>query len=171
VESGEIVARGLSMPHSPRLHQGRLWLLNSGTGELGVIDPRDGSFTPVAFVPGYARGLALFGRYAVIGLSRPRHIQTFVGLALEEALKTRDAVPRSGLVVVDIETGRTLHWLRFEHTIDELYDIALLPACARRRRWAFRAMTWLARWSRRWGEGVVDCLEFVSNSLDHPGST
>ena len=47
--------------------------------------------------------------------------------ALEEALKTRDAVPRCGLVVVDIETGRTLHWLRFEHTIDELYDVALLP--------------------------------------------
>jgi uncharacterized protein (TIGR03032 family) len=127
VPSGEIVARGLSMPHSPRLHQGRLWLLNSGTGELGVIDPRDGSFTPVAFVPGYARGLALFGRYAVIGLSRPRHNQTFEGLALEEALRTRDAAARCGLVVVDIETGQTVQWLRFEHTIDELYDVALLP--------------------------------------------
>ena len=127
VASGEIVARGLSMPHSPRLHQGRLWLLNSGTGELGVVDPASGKFEPVAFLPGYARGLAFFGRYAVVGLSRPRHNQTFEGLALEEALKTRDAVPRCGLVVVDIETGRTLHWLRFEHTIDELYDVALLP--------------------------------------------
>jgi uncharacterized protein (TIGR03032 family) len=127
VPSGEIVARGLSMPHSPRLHEGRLWLLNSGTGELGVIDPRDGSFTPVAFLPGYARGLALFGRYAVVGLSRPRRNQTFEGLALEEALRTRDAAPRSGLVVVDIETGQTVQWLRFEHTIDELYDVALLP--------------------------------------------
>ena len=127
VESGEIVARGLSMPHSPRLHQGRFWVLNSGTGELGVVDPAHGKFEPVAFLPGYARGLAFFGRYAVVGLSRPRHNQTFEGLALEEALKTRDAAPRCGLVVVDIETGRTLHWLRFEHTIDELYDVALLP--------------------------------------------
>ena len=27
---GQVVARGLSMPHSPRLYRGRLWLLNSG---------------------------------------------------------------------------------------------------------------------------------------------
>ncbi|MFN9096266.1 MAG: TIGR03032 family protein [Alphaproteobacteria bacterium] len=127
VESGEIVARGLSMPHSPRLHEGRLWVLNSGTGELGVVDPADGRFEAVAFLPGYARGLALMGRYAVVGLSRPRRNQTFEGLALEEALKTRDAAPRCGLVVVDIETGQTVQWLRFEHTIDELYDVALLP--------------------------------------------
>lgn len=127
VASGEVVAQGLSMPHSPRLHQGRLWVLNSGAGELGVVDPADGRFESVAFLPGYARGLAFFGRYAVVGLSRPRHNQTFEGLALEEALKTRDAEPRCGLVVVDIETGRTLQWLRFEHTINELYDVALLP--------------------------------------------
>ncbi|MCA3344164.1 MAG: DUF4915 domain-containing protein, partial [Roseomonas sp.] len=95
--------------------------------ELGVVDPASGKFEPVAFLPGYARGLAFFGRYAVVGLSRPRHNQTFEGLALEEALKTRDAEPRCGLVVVDIETGRTLQWLRFEHTINELYDVALLP--------------------------------------------
>jgi hypothetical protein len=28
---------------------------------------------------------------------------------------------------VDIETGRTVEWLRFEHTIEELYDVAVLP--------------------------------------------
>ena len=37
VQSGEIICRGLSMPHSPRVHAGELWVLNSGTGELGVI--------------------------------------------------------------------------------------------------------------------------------------
>src|SRR5262249_29478043 len=36
VATGEIVCRALSMPHSPRLHDGRLWLLNSGTGEIGT---------------------------------------------------------------------------------------------------------------------------------------
>src|SRR5215831_8317748 len=30
VPSGEVVVRGLSMPHSPRWHDGRLWLLESG---------------------------------------------------------------------------------------------------------------------------------------------
>jgi uncharacterized protein (TIGR03032 family) len=126
VESGEKVATGLSMPHSPRLYDGRLWVLNSGEGAFGTIDPANGKFTPVCFCPGYARGLAFSGRHAVIGLSRPRHNQTFAGLALDEKLAAKDAAPRSGLLVVDIDTGNVVEWLRFEHTIDELYDVAVL---------------------------------------------
>ncbi len=127
VAADEIVATGLSMPHSPRLYDGRLWLLNSGTGEFGTIDPADGSFTPVAFCPGYARGLAFVGRFAIIGLSRPRGNQTFEGLALEDRLKAKDSAARCGLIVVDIDSGQTVEWLRFEHTVDELYDVAALP--------------------------------------------
>ncbi|NBU28737.1 MAG: DUF4915 domain-containing protein [Caulobacteraceae bacterium] len=80
VASGEVVASGLSMPHSPRLYDGRLWVLNSGLGQFGWIDRDSGEFNPVAFCPGYARGLAFIGRHAVIGLSRPRNNQTFAGL-------------------------------------------------------------------------------------------
>lgn len=127
VASNEIVASGFSMPHSPRLYDGRLWLLNSGTGEFGIVDPSDGSFTPVCFCPGYARGLAFIGRYAVIGLSRPRHGQSFSGLALDQRLAEKDAVPRCGAVIVDIDSGNAVEWLRFEHTIQELYDVAVLP--------------------------------------------
>jgi uncharacterized protein (TIGR03032 family) len=138
VASGEIVASGLSMPHSPRLHEGRLWVLNSGRGELGTVDPANGAFTPVAFCPGYARGLAFAGRYAVIGLSRPRGNQTFEGLELEERLKEKDAAPRCGLLIVDVEAGRTVQWLRFEHVIDELYDVAILPGVAQAEAIGFR---------------------------------
>jgi uncharacterized protein (TIGR03032 family) len=127
VASGEPVATGLSMPHSPRVYDGRLWVLNSGQGELSTIDPRDGTVTAVAFCPGYARGLAFVGRFAVVGLSRPRRNQTFEGLALDDRLAAKDAVPRAGLLVIDIDTGRTVEWLRFEHTVDELYDVAVLP--------------------------------------------
>lgn len=127
IASGEAVATGLSMPHSPRLYDGRLWVLNSGRGELCTIDPATGELTVIAFCPGYARGLAFVGRHAVIGLSRPRRNQTFEGLELGERLAARDAEPRCGLIVVDIDTGRTIEWLRFEHTIDELYDVAVLP--------------------------------------------
>lgn len=48
VASGETVASGLSMPHSPRLHQGRLWLVQSGNGEFGHVDLANGRFEPVA---------------------------------------------------------------------------------------------------------------------------
>ncbi|MDP2258808.1 MAG: TIGR03032 family protein [Caulobacter sp.] len=127
VDSGEIVCSGLSMPHSPRLYDDRLWVLNSGRGQFGQVDPATGVFTPVAFCPGYARGLAFIGRHAVIGLSRPRNNQTFAGLPLDEELAARDATPRCGLIIVNIDTGVTEEWLRFAHTLDELYDVAVMP--------------------------------------------
>ena len=127
VASGEVVAEGLSMPHSPRLHNGRLWLLNSGEGQFGWVDVASGVFTEVAFCPGYARGLAFVGRYAVIGLSLARETRTFQGLGLDSRLAEKDAVARCGLLVVDIETGETVEWVRIEGLVHELYDVAVLP--------------------------------------------
>lgn len=125
VESNEIVGAGLSMPHSPRFYRDRLWLLNSGTGEFGTIDVDTGAFEPVAFCPGYARGLAFWGRYAVIGLSRPRE-STFTGLALDDRLSARDTEARCGLLIIDLESGEVAHWIRLEGVITELYDVQIL---------------------------------------------
>jgi uncharacterized protein (TIGR03032 family) len=127
VRSGDVVATGLSMPHSPRLHRGRLWLLNSGSGELGHVDTATGAFTPVAFCPGYARGLTFVGRHAIVGLSRARENRTFQGLGLDAALKARDVEARCGLLVIDTETGDTTDWVRIEGVVDELFDVAHLP--------------------------------------------
>src|SRR5204862_271475 len=85
VQSNQIIASGLSMPHSPRWHRGRLWLLDSGTGRLGSLGP-GGAFQPLAFCPGNLRGLAFAGDHAIVGLSEPRHEKTFGGLALGERL-------------------------------------------------------------------------------------
>lgn len=110
VRSGEVAASGLSMPHSPRLQDGKLWLLNSGTGEFGWIE--GGRFQPVTFCPGYARGLTFAGTNAVVGLSRARQNRTFAGLALEETLRARDADARTGLLVVDTRSGAVIEWVR-----------------------------------------------------------
>lgn len=127
VASNEIVARGLSMPHSPRWYRDRLWLLNSGTGEFGGVDLATGRFEPIAFCPGYLRGLAFVGDYAVVTLSKPRHA-TFHGLPLDERLKERGAEPQCGLQVIDLRTGAIAHWLRLDGTlVTELYDAITLP--------------------------------------------
>ncbi|HEX8667608.1 MAG TPA: TIGR03032 family protein [Allosphingosinicella sp.] len=131
VETGRIVAEGLSMPHSPRLHEGRLWLLNSGAGEFGFVDPERGRFEPAAFCPGYARGLAFVGGHAVVGLSLARENRTFSGLPLDEALRRRDTDARCGLAVFDLATGDMVHWLRIEGVVRELYDVAVLPGVRR----------------------------------------
>ena len=78
-------------------------------------------------------------RHAVIGLSRPRRNHTFEGLALDERLRARDAVARCGLQIVDIDTGHAVEWLRFEHTIDELYDVAVMPGVRQAEAVGFRA--------------------------------
>lgn len=126
VPSGNVVATGLSMPHSPRVYREKLWLLNSGRGEFGWVEADSGRFESVAFCPGYARGLAFHGDWAVIGLSRPRE-QTFKGLPLDEQLSRRQSTARCGLQIVDLRTGDAPHWVRFEDPVHELYDVALLP--------------------------------------------
>jgi uncharacterized protein (TIGR03032 family) len=128
VASGAVVMGGLSMPHSPRLYGGRLWLLNSGTGEFGWVDTAAGRFEPIAFCPGYARGLAFAGDYAVIGLSRPRGSRTFQGLPLDGALQSHGASARTGLLVVNLATGAATDWLRIDGVVEELFDVAFLPA-------------------------------------------
>ena len=127
VNSSEVVARGLSMPHSPRWHQGKLWLLNSGTGEFGHVELGTGRFVPLTFCAGYMRGLYFHGDYALIGTSKSRKNRTFSGLALDEAMKSRKAEARCGVQVVDLRTGDAVHWLAIEGVVDELYDVITLP--------------------------------------------
>lgn len=131
VESEQIVAEGLSMPHSPRWHDGRLWVLNSGTGFLGTVDVERGVFEPVCFCPGFARGMTIVGDYAVIGLSKPRDNKTFADLPLAANLQKRDTDARCGLHIVDLRTGDAVHWLRIEGVVAELYDVVALPGVRR----------------------------------------
>jgi uncharacterized protein (TIGR03032 family) len=131
IPEGRVIASGLSMPHSPRLYRGRLWLHNSGTGHFGSIDPGEGRFEPLTFCPGYLRGLAFVGDYAVVGLSRPRDDKTFGGLALDAELTKRAADARCGLLIIDLRTGDVAHWLRVEGLVRELYDVAVLAQVSR----------------------------------------
>ncbi|MEM9271893.1 MAG: TIGR03032 family protein [Cyanobacteria bacterium P01_F01_bin.143] len=132
VASNEIVCTGLTMPHSPRWYQGKLWLHNSGRGELGYVDFQTGKFEAVAFCPGYLRGLAFWGNYAIVGLSKPRSgDKTFSGLPLDELLAAKDAEARCGLMIVDLNTGAIANWVRFEGKITELYDVQILPQAKR----------------------------------------
>lgn len=130
VRSNEVVCEGLSMPHSPRWYKGKLWVLNSGTGELGYVDLKAGRFEPVCFVPGFARGLAFHGRYALVGLSKARN-RSFTGLPLNEALAKRQAEARCGIEVIDLETGDLLHHMRIDGQIDELFDVSIIPGAVR----------------------------------------
>ncbi len=134
IATDRVICEGLSMPHSPRLHGSRLWLLNSGTGELGYVElPKRksamGKFVPVAFCPGFLRGLSFADRYAFVGLSKPRY-KRFDGLALAERLRAADSEPWCGIQVIDLESGTCVDWFRIDGAIAELYDIEIIPGFA-----------------------------------------
>lgn len=139
VATGEVVCAGLSMPHSPRWHGGRLWLLDSGNGWFGHVDPTTGRFERVAFCPGYARGLAVVGEHAVIGLSKPRDNRTFSGLPLDDELARHGAEARCGLLVVNLRTGDAEDWLRLDGMVSELYDVVALSGAMRPMALGFRS--------------------------------
>lgn len=131
IDSNEIITSGLSMPHSPRVHNGELWVLNSGTGDLGRVNRDTGHFEPLTFCPGYLRGMSFVDDFAIVGLSKPRDNKTFTGLALDDNLTERDADARCGLQVIDLRTNDIVHWLRIEGIVAELYDVVALPGVVR----------------------------------------
>jgi uncharacterized protein (TIGR03032 family) len=123
VVSGQTVARGFAMPHSPRVHGGRLWMLHSGAGQLVLVDPVSGKAETVTELPGYTRGLALYGRYAFVGLSKIRETATFGGMPIAE----RRPELKCGVGVVDLDTGRLVAHLEFVTGVEEIFDVQVVP--------------------------------------------
>jgi len=122
VDSGEVVARGLSMPHSPRLYRGRLWVLESGRGALSTVDTVTGRVETVAQVPGFTRGLDFVGPVAFIGLSQLRASNPFTDIPLTDENPDR----ASGVWAVNIDTGRTIAFLRFSASVEEIFAVQAL---------------------------------------------
>ncbi|MCH8924061.1 MAG: DUF4915 domain-containing protein, partial [Planctomycetes bacterium] len=117
------IARGLSMPHSPRYYDGRLWVLNSGTGGIGTIDPESGRYDSLAELPGFTRGLSLAGPLAFIGLSQVRESAVFSGIPLVDRLEERTC----GVWVLNIHSGETVAFVKFEDAVQEIFAVELLP--------------------------------------------
>jgi uncharacterized protein (TIGR03032 family) len=122
VPSGEIVAPDLSMPHSPRVYGGRLWVLDSGRGALAVVDKATGKTDTFIELPGFTRGLAFSGPYAFVGLSQVRQTSIFGGLPLCERLQQR----LCGIWIIDLRGGGIAGFLRFEDRVQEIFDVQVL---------------------------------------------
>ncbi|MDY7014789.1 MAG: TIGR03032 family protein [Cyanobacteriota bacterium] len=131
VLNDEILVANLSRPHSPRWYGGKLWLLNSGTGDLGWVDEERGVFEAIAFCPGYLRGLAFYKNWAAVGLSKARHNGAFSGLTLGERLAEEEAQGVCGIAIVNLNTGAIDHWFQVEGLITELYDLQILTGVRR----------------------------------------
>ena len=122
--SNEVLLRGLSMPHSPRVFNNQLWLCESGTGTFGRVDLQAGRYEPLAALPGFTRGVDFHGRYAFIGLSQVRESAVFSGIPIAERPVSERAC---GVWVIDMLTGQTVAWLKFDEGVQEIFAITVLP--------------------------------------------
>jgi uncharacterized protein (TIGR03032 family) len=127
VTTNQVVVRGLSMPHSPRWHDGKLWVLNSGAGELCQVNVGTGKPSVICTLPGYLRGLCFVGPYAVIGLCCIREKHIFGGLPVQQRFPSL----RCGIAVVDLRTGNEAGLFEFTAGCHEIYDVQYLPGIYR----------------------------------------
>jgi uncharacterized protein (TIGR03032 family) len=123
IPSGQTVARGFAMPHSPRVHRGQVWMLHSGAGQLVLVDPQSGRAETVTELPGYTRGLAMYDRFAFVGLSKIRETSTFGGMPIA----VRRPELKCGVGVVDLMTGRLAAHLEFVTGVEEIFDVQVVP--------------------------------------------
>ncbi len=123
IPSGETIARGFAMPHSPRVYQDRLWVLDSGRGSFGYVDQQSGNYQSVETVPGYTRGLAFHGQFAFVGLSRIRETSVFGGVPIAE----RRNELRCGIAVIDLLSGKTVAVFQFHSGVTEIFAVDVIP--------------------------------------------
>jgi uncharacterized protein (TIGR03032 family) len=147
VVSGEVITRGLSMPHSPRWHAGMLWVCESGSGTLGFVHRESGRYQPIVELPGFTRGLDFAGNLAFVGLSQVRESTVFSGIPITERLKEEERT--CGMCVVDLASGQLVALLRFDTTVQELFAVTVLPG-------------------RRWPELINDDESLLENSFVVP---
>ncbi len=123
IEQNEVVAGGLCMPHSPRWHDGRWWLCNSGHGLLSTFDPQSGECIEVCALPGFTRGLCLVGQHALVGLSKIRRKHILDAPPVRNQHKKIVA----GVALVDLLTGRQTGSLEFAGGGSEVFEVLFLP--------------------------------------------
>ncbi len=122
IETDDVVADNLPMPHSPRLYDGRLLILLSGSGQLAEINVNTKTVTIIKQLDGFARGMDRIGDYIFIGLSKLRQTSTaFADLPIAK---------RSvfcGVVVMHLPTASIAGFIRYENSVEEIYDVKVLP--------------------------------------------
>jgi uncharacterized protein (TIGR03032 family) len=122
IRNNAVVARGLAMPHSPRVANGKLFVLHSGVGRLEVVDPASGHRETVCELPGYTRGLAIHGDLAFVGLSRIRESTSMDGVPIA----ARRNELRCGVWVIDLTRGVSIGFIELQEGFDELFDVQVL---------------------------------------------
>lgn len=123
---GRCVAEGLSVPHSPRIIDGKVYFCESGYGTLVRINPDDGQREVVCELPGLTRGVDAHGGIAFVGMSSQRKSASLPTLPL----LVRHEALTAGIAAVDLASGEVLGMVRIQNAGREILDVKIIPNCA-----------------------------------------
>lgn len=123
VPSDTVMTRGLCMPHSPRWHNGKLWLLESGNGGVGVVDEHSGRYQEICRLPGFTRGIDFAGPYAFVALSQVRDSAVFSGIAIAQNPPDQRFC---GIWAIEIRSGKIAGFVKFMNAVQEIFAVQAL---------------------------------------------
>ena len=103
----EVAARGLTRPHSARHYKGKVWVDNSGYGEVGYIENE--KFVPVVKLPGWTRGLCFYRNIMFVGTSKvlEKYLHYAPGLKNDKT--------SCGIFAIDTDTSKIIGSIKFPY--------------------------------------------------------
>ena len=122
----QIIARGLSMPHSPRWHNGQLWVLESGNGGVGLIDEGSGKYTEICRLPGFRRD-GFRGAVRIHRTLTGGETAVFSGIAIAE-MPQQDRC--CGVWAIDTGSGQIAGFVKFLDAVQEVFAVQVLAGIA-----------------------------------------
>ncbi|MEM9324244.1 MAG: TIGR03032 family protein [Bacteroidota bacterium] len=122
LKTDQIAIDSLPMPHSPTLYKGRLYALLSAAGQLVQLVPEDGRYEVITSLNGFCRGLAIYGDHAFVGMSKLRE-----GSSTFDKLDFPDGPNEAGIMVVHLPSKTVVGKIKFETSVEEIYELKLLP--------------------------------------------
>jgi uncharacterized protein (TIGR03032 family) len=121
VPGGEVLCRGLFSPAAPRVHNGRLWVLEACSGQLCHVNRQTGEVDVVETFPGYTTGLDCHAGYGFVGLSST--------CGATDSATTPLAAQGNlwcGLAVVELATGKAVEAVKLLSGFESISSVAIV---------------------------------------------
>ncbi|MEQ9229949.1 MAG: TIGR03032 family protein [Cyclobacteriaceae bacterium] len=122
VDTGEVLVRNLTMPHTPTLYEEKIYFLQSGTGQIMYYDLKTKQTVEVALLKSFLRGLEVIGDFLFVGASELREQSTSFG-----KLPISDQETFCGIYVYNRHTGQQVAGLSYTDLVKEIFSVKVLP--------------------------------------------
>ncbi|OHX66945.1 TIGR03032 family protein [Flammeovirga pacifica] len=126
VDNQTIITNQLSMPHSPKWINNKIYCLESAKGRLVEIDQESGTITEIVRLDAFVRGMDQIGDYLLIGMSKLR----------ENSSSFHQLIPhiknnRAGVAFIHLPTKSYQGEITYQSSVDEIYDVKVMHNCLR----------------------------------------